>query len=87
MPVELREVRDKALLGELMARCKQRGCRGMIAVIGTADTVASRRLHERFGFRTVEMFTGNGRTHGRRLDDVQLQGTPGSGDTAPPSDE
>ncbi|NIK07838.1 N-acetyltransferase [Xanthomonas arboricola pv. juglandis] len=90
MPVELREagaVRGKAVLGEPIARGKQRSSRPMIAVIGDADTLASRRLHERFGFRTVGMFTGNGRMHGRRLDGVQLQGTPGSGDTAPPSDE
>ncbi|MBB3815608.1 N-acetyltransferase [Xanthomonas arboricola pv. juglandis] len=90
MPVELREVsavRGKAVLGELIAGGKQRSGRPMIAVIGDADTLASRRLHERFGFRTVGVFTGNGRTHGRRLDGVQLQRALGSGDTAPPSDE
>ncbi|PPU29688.1 GNAT family N-acetyltransferase [Xanthomonas arboricola] len=77
----------KALLGELIARCQQRGYRQMIAVIGDADNLASRRLHERFGFRTVGVFTGIGRKHGRWLDGVQMQRALGSGDTAPPSDE
>ncbi|NEL41070.1 MAG: phosphinothricin acetyltransferase, partial [Xanthomonas perforans] len=56
-------------------------------VIGDADNLASRRLHERFGFRTVGVFTGIGRKHGRWLDGVQMQRALGSGDTAPPSDE
>lgn len=53
------------------------------AVVGDADSQASRRLHERFGFRTVGVFSGIGRKHGRWLDSVQLQRTPGSGDTTP----
>ncbi|MBB4131660.1 MULTISPECIES: GNAT family N-acetyltransferase [unclassified Xanthomonas] len=77
----------KALLGELIARCEQRGDRQMIAVIGDASNQASLRLHERFGFRTVGVFTGIGRKHGRWLDGVQMQRALGSGDTAPPSDE
>lgn len=77
----------KALLGELIARCEQRGYRQMIAVIGDAENQASRRLHERFGFRTVGVFTGIGRKHGRWLDGLQMQRPLGTGDTAPPSDE
>ncbi|CAD0329636.1 GNAT family N-acetyltransferase [Xanthomonas hortorum] len=77
----------KALLGELIAVCEQRGYRQMIAVIGDADNQASRRLHERFGFRTVGVFTGIGRKHGRWLDGLQMQRPLGPGDTAPPSDE
>ncbi len=77
----------KALLGELIAVCEQRGFRQMIAVIGDAGNLASRHLHERFGFRTVGVFNGIGRKHGRWLDGVQMQRALGSGDTAPPSDE
>ncbi|WP_115553884.1 GNAT family N-acetyltransferase [Xanthomonas arboricola] len=77
----------KALLGELIARCEQRGDRQMIAVIGDASNQASLRLHERFGFRTVGVFTGIGRKQGRWLDGVQMQRQLGSGNTAPPSDE
>ncbi|MCC4598555.1 N-acetyltransferase [Xanthomonas melonis] len=77
----------KALLGELIALCEQRGYRQMIAVIGDAENRASLRLHERFGFRTVGVFTGIGRKHGRWLDGVQMQRQLGSGDTTPPSDE
>ncbi|WP_184371149.1 MULTISPECIES: GNAT family N-acetyltransferase [Xanthomonas] len=77
----------KALLGELISVCEQRGYRQMIAVIGDAANQASRRLHERFGFRTVGVFTGIGRKQGRWLDGVQMQCPLGSGDTAPPSDE
>ncbi|MFO3706411.1 GNAT family N-acetyltransferase [Xanthomonas codiaei] len=76
-----------ALLGELIAVCEQRGYRQMIAVIGDAENQASRRLHERFGFRTVGVFSGIGRKHGRWLDSVQMQRALGSGDTTPPSDE
>ncbi|AEQ96808.1 GNAT family N-acetyltransferase [Xanthomonas oryzae] len=77
----------KSLLGELIAVCEQRGFLQMIAVIGDADNLASRQLHERFGFRTVGVFTGIGRKHGRWLDGVQMQRALGSGNTAPPSDE
>ncbi|MFA0923375.1 GNAT family N-acetyltransferase [Xanthomonas fragariae] len=77
----------KALLGELIAQCEQRGYRQMIAVIGDAGNQASRRLHERFGFRTVGVFTGIDRKHGRWLDSVQMQRPLGPGDTAPSSDE
>lgn len=77
----------KSLLGELIAVCEQRGFLQMIAVIGDADNLASRQLHERFGFRTVGVFTGIGRKHCRWLDGVQMQRALGSGDTAPPSDE
>ncbi|KAB7766051.1 GNAT family N-acetyltransferase [Xanthomonas maliensis] len=76
-----------ALLGELIAQCGQRGYRQLIAVIGDASNRASLRLHERFGFRTVGVFTGLGRKHGRWLDAVQMQRALGSGNTTPPSDE
>ena len=75
------------LLGALIAACEQRGYRQMIAVIGDATNQASLRLHERFEFRTVGVFTGLGRKHGRWLDAVQMQRPLGSGHTAPPSDE
>lgn len=77
----------KASLGELISRCEQCGYRQMIAVIGDASNQALRRLHERFGFRTVGVFTGIGRKHGRWLDGLQMQRPLGPGDTAPSSDE
>ncbi|SMQ95448.1 phosphinothricin N-acetyltransferase [Xanthomonas fragariae] len=78
------------LIAELdLSRCRharpQR--RQMITVIGDAGNRASQRLHERFGFRTVGVFTGIDRKHSRWLDSVQMQRALGTGDTAPPSDE
>jgi phosphinothricin acetyltransferase len=59
----------------------------MIAVIGEAANAGSVRLHERLGFRTVGVFQGIGRKHGRWLDTLQMQRALGDGDASDPLDE
>ncbi|SEL92000.1 phosphinothricin acetyltransferase [Pseudoxanthomonas sp. GM95] len=76
-----------ALLKALIDDCTARGFRQMIAVIGEAANAASVRLHERAGFRTVGVFQGIGRKHGRWLDTVQMQRALGDGDACDPLDE
>lgn len=76
-----------ALLAQLIEQCEARGFRQMIAVIGESANGASVGLHEKFGFRTVGVFQGLGRKHGRWLDTVQMQRTLGSGNDDAPSDE
>jgi phosphinothricin acetyltransferase len=76
-----------ALLAELIRQCEGRGFRQMIAVIGESANGASMALHEKFGFRTVGVFRGLGRKHGRWLDTVQMQRALGDGDSDTPADE
>lgn len=74
----------RALLQRLIDDCQALGFRQMIAVIGDVSNTASIALHERLGFRTVGIFEGLGRKHGRWLDTVQMQRPLGPGaDTAP----
>lgn len=77
----------KALLQRLIDACEASGFRQMIAVIGEPANGASLALHEKLGFRTVGVFQGLGRKHGRWLDTVQMQRALGAGDGAAPSDE
>ena len=56
----------------------------MVAVIGDGSNAASVALHERLGFRTVGVFRGLGRKHGRWLDTVQMLRPLGPGDTSAP---
>ena len=58
--------------------------RQMIAVVGDVSNTASIALHERLGFRTVGVFSGLGRKHGRWLDTVQMQLDLGAGRTTAP---
>ncbi|WDS37059.1 GNAT family N-acetyltransferase [Pseudoxanthomonas sp.] len=76
-----------ALLQALIDDCTARGFRQMIAVVGEAANAGSVRLHERLGFRTVAVFQGIGRKHGRWLDTVQMQRALGDGDACDPLDE
>ncbi|MET1022830.1 MAG: N-acetyltransferase family protein [Pseudoxanthomonas sp.] len=76
-----------ALLEALIDTCAQLGFRQMIAVIGEAANAGSVRLHERLGFRTVGVFQGIGRKHGRWLDTLQMQRALGDGDASDPLDE
>ena len=74
----------RALLQRLMDDCTALGLRQMVAVVGDVTNVASIALHEKLGFRTVGVFRGLGRKHGRWLDTVQMQRALGSGaDTDP----
>ncbi|WP_454831083.1 N-acetyltransferase family protein [Pseudoxanthomonas wuyuanensis] len=77
----------KALLARLIDACEAKGYRQMVAVIGEPANGASVALHERLGFRTVGVFHGLGRKHGRWLDTVQMQRALGNGDRDAPSNE
>ena len=77
----------RALLAKLIEQCEALGFRQMVAVIGEPGNGASVALHEKLGFRTVGVFAGLGRKHGRWLDTVQMQRALGSGDSDAPADE
>lgn len=77
----------RALLQHLIDACTALGYRQMIAVIGDRTNTASIALHERLGFRTVGVFEGAGRKHGRWLDTVQMQRDLGAGAATPPDEE
>lgn len=63
----------KALMAELIVRCRAAGRRQMNAIIGDSANTASIRLHETFGFRNVGTLTDVGFKHGRWLDSVIMQ--------------
>lgn len=69
----------RSLLARLIADCEALGFRQMVGVIGDRSNSASVALHERLGFRTVGVFPGLGRKHGRWLDTVQMQRGLGAG--------
>ena len=73
-----------ALLARLIDDCTALGFRQMVAVIGEGANRGSVALHEKFGFRTVGVFQGLGRKHGRWLDTVQMQLALGGGDESAP---
>lgn len=75
----------RALLGRLIDDCTALGLRQMVAVVGDVTNQASIALHERLGFRTVGVFSGLGRKHGRWLDTVQMQRALGPGADQPPA--
>jgi len=77
----------RALLSRLMEDCTALGFRQMVAVIGEPGNGASVALHEKLGFKTIGIFTGLGRKHGRWLDTVQMQCALGSGNQQAPQDE
>jgi L-amino acid N-acyltransferase YncA len=74
----------RALLQRLIDDCTALGLRQMVAVVGDVTNVASIALHERLGFRTVGVFPGLGRKHGRWLDTVQMQLALGPGNETDP---
>jgi phosphinothricin acetyltransferase len=74
----------RALLERLIDECQVLGFRQMVAVIGDVSNSASVALHQRLGFRTVGVFAGLGRKHGRWLDTVQLQRALGLGADSDP---
>lgn len=63
----------KALMAELIERCRAAGRRQMIAIIGDSDNAASIGLHAAFGFRHVGILTDVGFKHDRWLDSVIMQ--------------
>jgi len=74
----------RQLLKTLVAECKTRGFRQMVAVVGDSGNAASIRLHKRLGFRLVRVLRSVGYKHGRWLDTVLLQRELAPGDRVPP---
>ncbi len=64
----------RMLMEKLIADCRERGCRALIACI-TAGNEVSNRLHEKLGFEQVSHFKQVGAKFGRMLDviDYELQ--------------
>ena len=63
----------RALLARLIAECRARGFRQIVAVIGDSANHASIALHKRAGFRHVGVLRGVGVKFGRALDTVLMQ--------------
>lgn len=63
------------LMHALIGECRGRGAHALVACI-TADNTASRRLHERLGFRQVSEFHEVGFKHGRWLGVVDYELSP-----------
>lgn len=76
----------QALLSKVIERCIEGGRRQMVAIIGNSENLASIRLHERQGFRTVGVFESVGFKHGRWLDTVIMQRELGEGAGSTPHD-
>src|SRR6266446_8084032 len=62
-----------SLLCALIARCAERECRQMIAVIGDSENMASVALHERLGFIRIGTLRAVGFKFGRWVDSVLMQ--------------
>jgi L-amino acid N-acyltransferase YncA len=62
-----------SLLSALIARCVERECRQMIAVIGDSENTASIALHERLGFIRIGTLRAVGFKFGRWVDSVLMQ--------------
>lgn len=62
----------EALMRQLIADCRKKGCKVLIADI-TAENEGSRQFHERFGFTQVSHFRQVGRKFGRWLDVIDYQ--------------
>lgn len=74
----------QALLTRLIEECERLGFRQMVGIVGDSANVASLRLHERCGFRTVGTLENVGFKLGRWLDVVIMQRTLGAGAGTPP---
>lgn len=80
-----REGLGRMLVERVIAAAAERGMRQMVAIIGDSQHVASIRLHEQAGFRTVGTLQNVGCKFGRWLDTVIMQRPLGEGaDTMPP---
>lgn len=62
-----------ALLRALLLQLSAGPWREVVAIIGDSANLASRRLHERHGFRLVGVLTNVGFKHDRFLDSVIMQ--------------
>ena len=72
------------LLRMLVTESEHRGFRQMIAVIGDSAQIGSIAVHERAGFSHIGTLRSVGFKHGKWLDTVLMQRTPGKGDTTKP---
>ncbi|MFI6292827.1 GNAT family N-acetyltransferase [Nonomuraea sp. NPDC050790] len=63
----------RALLEALVAACRERGARQLIAVVADGGDPASDKLHRALGFQEAGRLRGVGFKHGRWLDTVLLQ--------------
>jgi L-amino acid N-acyltransferase YncA len=73
----------RALLPALVEACAEAGYRQMFAYVD-ASNVASRSLHEAFGFRLVGVLEGVGLRFGRWTDSLLMQRPLGAGADNPP---
>ncbi len=75
----------RTLLSRIIDMSEKRGFRQMIAVIGGPESqIASVRLHEEFGFRSIGVFEGSGYKFGDWLDTLLMQRALGPGSGTPP---
>lgn len=63
----------RALLGELIERCRESGARNLIAVIADSGDTSSMKLHLAFGFREAGRLTAVGYKLGGWVDTVLFQ--------------
>ena len=75
----------RRLLEALLARCAQRGCRQVLAVIGDSANTGSIALHAACGFRMAGSMRAVGWKFGRWLDVVMMQYEAGEADRTPPA--
>ncbi len=75
-----------ALLTTLIAQCELGPWRQMIAVIGDTTNMASMRLHERLGFRSLGTLYSVGWKFNRWVDSVLMQRGLGVGNSLPAKD-
>lgn len=69
----------KALLGEVLARCRAAGLRQVMAVIGDSANAGSIGLHRSLGFEHCGAARSVGFKHGRWVDIVWMQKALGDG--------
>jgi L-amino acid N-acyltransferase YncA len=74
----------RELLKELLDACAAAGFRQIIGYIDASND-ASRRLHERFGFKEAGYLKSIGFKNGSWVDSIIVQRPLGYGDTSPPS--
>jgi phosphinothricin acetyltransferase len=74
----------RALLSALIERCRARGFRLMVAVIGDSGNTPSIGLHNALGFRHAGTLPAIGWKHDRWIDSVLMVRPLGPGSTSPP---
>jgi len=70
---QIRRGVGKALMAELISRCRALKFRQMLAVIGDSDNAGSIGLHRSLGFRTIGTFKNVGFKFDRWVDVVLMQ--------------